>query len=451
MKTRNKILALLLCLVMVLSLAACGGSSSSSDSSGGDSASSDSSGGGSGGSGTALEVRIWDNNQLAGLQEIADEWTATSGIPVNIQVITWDEYWTLLEAGASGGQMPDVFWMHSNNANLYMSNDMLLDLTPYIEESGVDMSNYYADIAELYSYDGKQYAMPKDHDTIALLYNKAIFDQYGVDYPTDDWTWEDYYNAGKAITDAGKADGVYGAAMNTTNDQDGFLNIIYSFGGTLLSEDKTTSGWTDPNTMAAMEFVGRCCSDVFCPQSTVAESGTDVLFRSNTVAMISQGSWMLNSFANEPNVADYGWAMLPYYDANGNGQPDEGERCTIYNGLGWSASASTAQPDACWELINWFSTEEMQIKQAELGVTMAGYIGASDGWVDACTTMDVSAFLRMETEGTLVMRPYSQKYTLTWYDAFQKGLVPAFQDPTQMESVLQQLQEETDAILAQEG
>ncbi len=63
-----------------------------------------------------LEVKIWDNNQLAGLQEIADLWTEQSGVKVNIQVVDWNNYWTLLEAGATGGEMPDVFWMHSNNA-----------------------------------------------------------------------------------------------------------------------------------------------------------------------------------------------------------------------------------------------------------------------------------------------------------------------------------------------
>ena len=74
-----------------------------------------------------LDVKIWDNNQLAGLQAIADEWTAKSGVKVNIQVVDWNNYWTLLEAGASGGDMPDVFWMHSNNAEMYMNAGKLLD------------------------------------------------------------------------------------------------------------------------------------------------------------------------------------------------------------------------------------------------------------------------------------------------------------------------------------
>ena len=133
-----------------------------------------------------LKVAIWDNNQLAGIQQIADEWTEQSGVKVQIDVINWDNYWTLLEAGASDQSgMPDVFWMHSNVAQMYMENDILLNLDDYIAaDDKIDLSNYYEGITDLYTRDdnGSVYALPKDHDTIALLYNKAIFDKYGVAY-----------------------------------------------------------------------------------------------------------------------------------------------------------------------------------------------------------------------------------------------------------------------------
>ena len=230
---KRKLLAATLTAAMVLSLAACGGSSSSSSS--GTAAS------GSGASGSGeLQVNIWDNNQLAGLQQIADEWTEESGVKVKINVVDWDNYWTLLEAGASGGQMPDVFWMHSNTAQMYMENDLLLNLDDYIaKDDAIDLANYYEGVVELYNRDdnGSQYALPKDHDTIALLYNKAIFDKYGVEYPTDDWTWEDVRDAAAKITEAGKADGVYGYAINTSNNQDGWYNIIYDYGGQVITDD----------------------------------------------------------------------------------------------------------------------------------------------------------------------------------------------------------------------
>ena len=400
-------------------------------------------------SASVLEVKIWDNNQLAGLQQIADEWTAQSGVKVNIQVVDWDNYWTLLEAGASGGQMPDVFWMHSNNAQMYMGANKLLDLTDYIAASDVvSLDNYYDGITELYSLNGRNYAVAKDHDTIALLYNKALFDKYSVAYPTDEWTWDDYKAAAEAITEASGGD-VYGAACNTTNDQDGYFNIIYDFGGYVISDDHKSSGWDNENTLKAMEFVGSLMDKAWAPQQLVAENGTDTLFNNRKVAMISQGSWMINSFYTYEGSEDYAWAVLPYADVNGNGQVDEGERVSIYNGLGWSASADVKDPAAAWSLIEWFSSKEMQLKQAELGVTMAGYIGASDAFINAFPGMDVSAFLKMETEGTLVFRPYS-KYTSRWADQYQRQLVEAWNNPAVMNDVLYSLAGQMNALLVQE-
>ena len=128
---------------LCVSLTACGGSAGKAPASGG-------------GSG-ALSVSIWDNNQLPGLKAIMDDFTKETGIAVEIQVVPWDQYWTLLEAGAQGGTLPDVFWMHSTYSQRFMRNDMLLDLTDRIAQSDtVHPDNYYPDILGLYQYDGKK-------------------------------------------------------------------------------------------------------------------------------------------------------------------------------------------------------------------------------------------------------------------------------------------------------
>lgn len=423
---KRKLLAATLTAAMVLSLAACGGSSSSSSS--GTAAS------GSGASGSGeLQVNIWDNNQLAGLQQIADEWTEESGVKVKINVVDWDNYWTLLEAGASGGQMPDVFWMHSNTAQMYMENDLLLNLDDYIaKDDAIDLANYYEGIVELYNRDdnGSQYALPKDHDTIALLYNKAIFDKYGVEYPTDDWTWEDVRDAATKITEAGKADGVYGYAINTSNNQDGWYNIIYDYGGQVITDDHKGTTIGSDEAKAGMEML-RQILEVAAPQTVVAETGTDSLFNSGLTAMITQGSWMINTFYKAEHHDDYAWAMLPYADVNGNGQCDKGERYSAYNGLGWAAAANTADPDAAYSLISYFCSEKAQKEQAALGVTMAGMKGVSEDFANAFEGMDVSAFTRAEEEGDLFFRPYTRNTTV-WEDALQQngGFLDAWLNPS---------------------
>ena len=419
----KRIVALLIAVLMVASvLAACGGSNSGSGTSSGSGSDS-----GSGSKASTITVNIWDSNQQKGIQEIADKWTETSGVKVSVEVVDWDNYWTLLEAGASGGQMPDVFWMHSNTAQMYMENDILLDLTDYIaKDSTVDMSKFYEGVKNLYTRsDGKVFALPKDHDTIALLYNKAIFDKYGVDYPTDAWTWEDMYEAAKKITEGSNGD-VYGMAMNTSNNQDGWYNLIYSYGGNVVSEDHKTTAIGSDEAKAGMEMMRKLLT-VGAPQSVVAETGTDSLFQSGKVGMITQGSWMINAFYTAENHADYYWSLLPYADVNGNGTCEKEERWSAYNGLGWAASAKVKDPESCYSLIAYFCSEEGQKLQAEKGVTMGGMTGVSEAFANAFEGMDVSPFIKAE-EYSLYFRPYTRNTTV-WEDALQqKG---AFLDPWQ--------------------
>lgn len=352
-----------------------------------------------------LTVAIWDNGQKAGLQEIMDDFTEATGIKTELQVIEWSSYWTLLEAGASGGDMPDVFWMHSNEAVRYMSNDILLDLTDKIAASEkLEMDKFLEDIKAMYQWDGKTYAVPKDIDTIAMWYNKDMFDEAGIEYPDGSWTWDEFYEIAQKLT---KEDGSqYGFAANPSNEQDTWMNIIYSMGGCVLTEDNK-SGFDDPNTIRAMEFVEKCIQNVMPPAATMSETGTDVLFGSGKVAMISQGSWMVSGFKDNEYITEHcDVARLPK-DA------ETGESVSLYNGLGWAASANTDYPDEAFQLIEWFGTKDMQQKQADLGVTMAAYEGMSEGWVNSTDAFNLQPY--MDAMDNIVFRPHTNA-TLAWWN-----------------------------------
>ena len=403
---KKKLLSTALAGIMVMSLAACGGGGGNSgggSADGGDAAGGASSGGDKGGT---ITVAIWDNGQKAGLDQIIADYTAATGNKAEIQVITWDQYWTLLEAGASGGDMPDVFWMHSNEVQKYMENDILMDLTDRIASSEkLEMDKFPEDIKNLYSWNGKTYAIPKDVDTIALFYNKTMFDEAGLSYPDDSWTWDDFYDAAVKLT---KEDGSqYGTAMNPSNEQDGWMNIIYSMGGKVLTDDKKASGFDDPNTIKAMEFVQKLVDNVMPPATVMAETGTDVLLGSGKIAMLSQGSWMVPQFKEHEYISENcDVAVLPK-------DPTTGNRVSLYNGLGWAVSAKTQNPDAAWQLVAWFGTKDMQLKQAQLGVTMAAYDGVSDEWKNNTDKFDLQPFLDMREN--IVFRP-STRATLTWWN-----------------------------------
>ena len=99
-------------------------------------------------------------------------------IKINIQVVDWDNYWTMLEAGATGGSLPDTFWMHSNEIYRYGSNEMLLPLDDYLAKSKeAKLENFPDGLNEIYNIKGKQFAVPKFLIPSVSGYNKKMFDE----------------------------------------------------------------------------------------------------------------------------------------------------------------------------------------------------------------------------------------------------------------------------------
>ncbi len=432
----KKVMALVLASAMVFSMAACGGDSGSSGETkkedSGDSGESD---------GGELSVSIWDTNQEPGLKEILADFTEETGIKTKLTVVKWDEYWTMLEAGAQGGSLPDVFWMHSNESERYMSNDMLLDLTDKIAESDkIDPENYPEDIWGLYTYDDKYYAVPKDVDTIALWYNKTMFDEAGLAYPTADWTWDDVSEAAKKLT---KDDGSqYGLAVRNDNNQAGYYNLVYDNGGYIINEDKTKSGWDDPKTIEAMKTLEGWIKDGVMPSiETMSENGEDVLFQSGKVAMVLQGSWMVAAYRdNEYTAANCDLVELPK-------NAETGRRASVYNGLGWAAAANGEHTEEAWKLLEYLGSGEAQKKQAELGVTMSAYKGTSDAWAKSAD-FNLQAYLNMMDD--MEIRPYS-KTTVTWENEDNEILKSVYTGEKTMEEACKEMADQMNEKLAEEG
>lgn len=426
----KKVIAVAMAAMMTISLAACG-SKSSDD---GESKS-------SGGKDSKLTVAIWDSNQEPGLKEIMGDFTEETGIEVDIQVTPWGEYWTMLEAATQGGEMPDVFWMHSDQIATYAAyDDILLDLTDQIEKSDkIDLENYPENLVNIYkTEDGRQLAVPKDIDTCAVWYNKTMFDEAGIPYPTSDWTWEDFREIAKKLTVPEKNQ--YGTVLSPKGYQESWYSTIYAYGGEVLSEDKTKSGFDNPKTIEAMQMIENIIKDGSTPEySVVAENGADALMEAGTVAMTFQGSWMIPDLVkNDFVIANCDIAPLP---KGPNGTK------SISNGLGWAASAQGEHTEEAWKLIEYLGSKEAQTKQAELGVTMAAYEGVSDDWKNAQPNFNMQAYLDMLDDAQAYP---SSKNTQVWYQVLMERMVDAFSGEKPMDQVCKDFAVEMNAFLAEE-
>jgi ABC-type sugar transport system, periplasmic component len=388
-----------------------------------------------------LTVAIWDKNQVPGLKQIMDEFTKQTGIKCDIQVTPWKDYWTMLEAATQGGNMPDVFWMHSFQVNTYAQyDDILLDLSDKISKSDkVDLSKFPQDLVKLYqNADGKQVGIPKDVDTSAVWYNKDMFDAAGIKYPTADWTWDDFRAICKKLT---KSDGSqYGLAIKPESDQEAWYSLIYANGGKVISDDMKKSGFDDPNTIKAMQMFQDIIKDgSMPPYSVVAENDTTALQEAGTVAMTFQGSWMASELgANDYLKKHIGIAPLP----KGPNGP-----CSMYNGLAWSASAQGKHTEEAWKLLEYLGSKEAQKKQADLGVTMSAYEGTSDAWANSQKGYDLQPYLDM-MKGA-VLYPHS-KNTTVWYTMMKQNMVGLWDGSVPAETACKTVAKNMNSMLAEE-
>ena len=341
-----------------------------------------------------ITFAFWDNNQEPGMQAIADAYHALHpNVNIEVQVTPWDEYWTKLEASALGGAMPDVFWMHSNQFFKYVTADTLLPL-----DFEYDYTPYPAGVTALYTFNDVHYAVPKDYDTIALVYNKEIFDNAGIAYPDGTWTWDTLLETAKKLTDAEK--GIYG--FGAPNDrQSGYLNLIYQNEGFAFEDGK--SGYDQAATREAIQWWVdlQKVHQVSPAQESFVDMGVDDQMQAGKLAMCFTGSWMMSAYTNNELFADkFDLAVLPQGKT----------RASIYNGLGYAGSAKTAYPEIVKDFIQFCGTEEANKLQAEKKAAIPAYAGTEKYFTDNFTSINIACYPEMISYG--VQYPFSPNKSL---------------------------------------
>ncbi len=365
MKRFPRVTALALALTLLLSLSGCGASDGK----------------------THLKFQIWDVNQRDGMQAMCDAYTAKNpDVVIDVQVTSWSEYWTKLEAAAESNTLPDLFWMHTNQILYYADFGMLADVTDLYDDVDPDFyTNHYSEISigNASGTDGRMYGVPKDKDNVVLVYNKEMFDAAKVPYPDETWTWDDMTEASQKIYDE---TGKYGY-MAYSDEQLGYWNFVYQNGGYILDENNQYAGYTQPATSEAIKYYVDLQKNDWCPtQAYFAETSPGTAFFSEIGAMFFEGSWnLLASMQNYPNLVGK-WDIAPL-PACPNPKSGSG-RATISNGLCYAVGAHSKTREIALDVVKFFGTEEAQRIQGESGAAIPAYLGTEESWSTAFQGFD---------------------------------------------------------------
>ncbi|MGF7142250.1 ABC-type glycerol-3-phosphate transport system substrate-binding protein [Anaerotaenia torta] len=202
----KKIIAIIMALVLVVSLAACTGKdpgSAGNTPTGGSSEGGKAEGGAA--SDEVVTVNFYehtDNEKV--MTALVDAYNAQSTrIKVNLTLIANDDYDDKIKVMLSGGADLDGFWLRGGSAARQLAEQgALLALDDLNAANGVDVSKY-GSMIEAFAYNGKNYGLLTSKSCWLLWYNKDLFDAAGMDYPIN-LTWDQYSDLAKSLTADGK-------------------------------------------------------------------------------------------------------------------------------------------------------------------------------------------------------------------------------------------------------
>ncbi|WP_285241546.1 sugar ABC transporter substrate-binding protein [Pseudarthrobacter sp. MEB009] len=396
---------------IAISLAACsGGSSTTAGEAKGD-----------------INYWLWDANQLPAYQQCASDFTKINpDIKVKITQRGYGDYWTTLTNGFVAGNAPDVFANHLSKYPEFADKKQLLALDDAVKKDGIKLDVYNEGLADLWvGQDGKRYGLPKDWDTVAMFYNKAMTDAAGItpeQMANLDWNPKDGGSYEKAIAHLtldknGKRGDEAGFDKNNVATYGlGLESSGTGQGQTQWSFLTGTTGWThtdknpwgtkfnydDPRFQDTIKWWAGLADKGYMPklETTVGASVSDA-FGAGKAAVNTQGSWMIGQYTSYKGI-ETGIAPTP--------KGPDGKRASMFNGLADSVWAGTKNPAASVKWVEYLASSACQDVVASKAVVFPAIKTSSEKAAEAFKAKgtDVSAFTTQVTDGTTFLFPITE-------------------------------------------
>ncbi len=372
-------------LTLVLALSAFLSGCSGSDTSSGDSK-----------NGVTLRILVWNNNPEGTKleNEIFKAFEKENpGVNVEMVYAPYDKFNDKFLTMSAGGDQPDLVWIQPSAFGQLVSKNVLMDLS----DKEINKDEYLPNILEMGKVDGKQYALIRDAATFQMGYNKDMFDEAGVPYPSDDWTWDDFLNAAKKLT---KVEGGKTVQFGIENYYTG--EILVQNGGSYISQDGKTVTVDSPETIEAIQF-GSDLINKYKVQPTSAQAqGMSNLFLTGKAGMKLMGPW---DWADTEKNVSFEWDVAPM-PAGKAGNVSAASYLPIGIGKG------TKHPEEAFELLKFLSTGKGQ----DIQIDTINAIPVVKRHADKITTMknapeNAASLGTLLQEGKTVMNaPYTPDY-----------------------------------------
>lgn len=338
---------------------------------------------GSANAAVTLRYALWDASQKPPYEQCATAFTKQNpNIAVQVEQLGWGDYWNAIQTGFVGGTAPDVFTDHLAKYPEFALKNQLVDIAPLVQQDKVDTNQYLKGLADLWVREGKRYGLPKDWDTIAVVYNADMLKQAGVDPASlKDLTWNPDDGGtfsqliGKLTLDKNGKNGLDPAFDKKNVVQYGFIpqgsggfagqtqwsNFAASAGFKFIDQTWGAKYYYDDPVLAktVQWYADLNLKQGWAPPlSDITSLGASTLFTSGKGALTTDGSWMINTYTGDAKFK-VGFAPLPTGPKG---------RKSMFNGLADSIWTGTKYPKEAWQLVKFLASPECENIVGQSGV-----------------------------------------------------------------------------------
>lgn len=285
-------------------------------------------------------------------------------IHVKFETTTFGNYWTKLESEAASGTMPDIISLQSLRMPGFASS--FRPLSSFIKQNNFDISAFNPVILKGLTYQGDLRALPYDFGPLVVFYNKTMFQQHHIPFPSNDWTYAQFLQDAQQLTQGNQ----YGYIDNPGIDS--FLPFALSSGAQYLTSDgklnlKNNAQLTD----ALQNYAKPVYQYHVSPVVSVAEQpNTSFIWASGNIGMLVGGPWSLINFKASAKFP-FGIAPIP-------SQP-QGET-SVVAGSGFGISTTCQYPDDAWKAISVLTGPDAEQYLASNGRAFAARTAQQQYW-----------------------------------------------------------------------
>lgn len=335
------------------------------------------------GAATSVEVVLVQRNipqDVKFFQDLGNRFAAQNpSISVKIETMAQDFAQTLqarLAAGTAGD-------MARNSTHNTLVGQALLGLFKPVDEfvkgDGYDLKGHFESAIKAATVKGELICLPWNCHPgwSAIYYLQGLFDQAKIGYPTGDWTYSDWRTAAEKLTTSQNGRPFqYGMWLGPSFEA--VLTIVTAEGGTFQSEDGTKPTYTDPKTIAGLQYQADAYQKWKTSPANPAFDSRVALWTSNRVATVLSGIWE-NAYLGDvtPKGETMGVAPGP---KGSSGQLGGYFGCNVYPI--WSSSK---HPQEAWLLQKYLATKEVGILDYQAGIEPGA---RPDVWEDPAVAND---------------------------------------------------------------